>query len=782
MNTLNRLYALTMLAALAGCTSDWDPDRKYHALIEAPHPAESVGRAAFRPSRAAAFASLPDRGELLAYDRNRNVRQRGALTSHPVKLSEAHAFRASHAGGELVVTAPNGEQIRLGYERHVEHPDGNWTWIGRARDGTDAVLTFGEKAVFGTIPYGDHEPLRVTTVAGGAWLMETDRSRMPEVSRATNRHGKPDYLVPPALAASLASSASTIAAASADEDVSAKASPSPIDVVLGYTNGYAAQVGGSSQAVTRLNNLVQISNQALANSLVSRRLRLVRTVQVTYADATSNTETLEQLTGYRSGTGSIPVPSALQPLRVARDEYGGDLVSLVRAFRAPENDGCGIAWLIGGGQSAYTVDSEPFAYSVVSDGSDEDEGDGNTYFCREESLAHEFGHNLGQAHSVEDSEQAGAHAYSYGYREASPTGFFTVMAYPIPDSSQFAIRYFANPAVNFSGRPTGVANASDNARSLNQTMPVAVNFRATVVPLPSGARRDINGDRKSDLLWRNATGRLSYWLMSGETIGYSSPSIAQTSAYLLKATGDFTGDGRGEIVWQSASNVVMWRNTGSSNNAAFSATVVAPKPAGWSIVGAGDIDGDGKNDLFWRNASSGNFSYWLMDGATIRSQLPSIAITPSYRLVAIGDFNGDGLADLVWDNNISVWMWLGNGSGGFTQRRVADHPAGWSIQGAGDISGDGKSELLWRNTASGQFSYWVMNSATVTSASPSVAVSPSYRLIGIGDLNGDGRTDLVWDNNSSIWAWFSPSSGTTFIYRRIGNHPSGWTGQDPLGS
>lgn len=784
MNTLNRFAALIVLAALVGCTSDWDPDKNHDALIQASRAApaaSSVDHAVARPSRTTAFASLPDRGELLAYDRIRNARQRGALTSHPVELSEAHAFRASHAGGELVVTAPNGEQIRLGYERHVEHLDGNWTWIGRTSDGADAVLTFGEKAVFGTIPYGNHEPLRVTTAAGSAWLVETDHSRMPDINRATTRSGKPDYLVPPALAAALASSASAMATASAQEDVSAKAVPNPVDVVLGYTNGYASQLGGASQAVTRLNNLVQIGNQALANSQVSRRLRLVRAVQVTYADATDNVGTLEQLTGYSSDTGSIPVPAALQPLRDARNEYGGDLVSLVRAFRAPENDGCGIAWLIGGGQSPFTADSEPFGYSVVSDGADEDEGDGNTYFCREESLVHELGHNMGQAHNSDNSDQAGAHAYSYGYREASATGFFTVMAYPLLDGDQVAIRHFANPAVNFAGRPTGVANASDNTRSLNQTMPITATFRATIVPLPSRARRDINGDNKSDMVWRNAAGRMSYWLMSGETVAYSSPSIAQVSGYALRAMGDFTGDGRGEIVWQSSSNVVMWRNTGSGTNAGFAATVVAATPAGWSIAGTGDIDGDGKNDLFWRNASTGNFSYWLMDGAVIRSQPASIAIPLSYRLAAIGDFNGDGLADLVWDNNISVWMWLGNGSGGFTQRRVADHPSGWSIQGAGDITGDGKGELLWRNTASGRFSYWAMNGSAVTSTLPSLAVSTSYRLISVGDLNGDGRTDLVWDNNSSIWAWFSPSSGTAFINRRVANHPAGWTAQDPPG-
>ena len=38
--------------------------------------------------------------------------------------------------GELVVATPDGEPVRIKYERHEEQPDGNWTWIGRNADGT----------------------------------------------------------------------------------------------------------------------------------------------------------------------------------------------------------------------------------------------------------------------------------------------------------------------------------------------------------------------------------------------------------------------------------------------------------------------------------------------------------------------------------------------------------------------------------------------------------------------------------------------------------------------
>src|SRR3546814_2862274 len=87
-------------------------------------------------------------------------------------------------------------------------------------------------------------------------------------------------------------------------------------------------------------------------------------------------------------------------------DWSSDVCSsdlLVRAFRTPENAGCGIAWLIGGGETGIVQADAPFGYSVVSGGTDLDEGDDNTYFCREETLAHELGHNMGQAHNDEDS-------------------------------------------------------------------------------------------------------------------------------------------------------------------------------------------------------------------------------------------------------------------------------------------------------------------------------------------------------------------------------------------
>src|SRR3546814_13829998 len=101
---------------------------------------------------------------------------------------------------------------------------------------------------------------------------------------------------------------------------------------------------------------------------------------------------------------------------------------------------------------------------------------------------------MGQAHNEDDSSSTGVHAYSYGYREASSTGFYTVMAYPQADGNQFSIRYFANPNVRYLNRATGVATQSDNVRIQKQVMPIIAKFWANVVQDTYAAQDDFIGD------------------------------------------------------------------------------------------------------------------------------------------------------------------------------------------------------------------------------------------------------------------------------------------------
>ncbi|MEN1929596.1 reprolysin-like metallopeptidase [Luteimonas sp. MJ250] len=729
-----------------------------------------------------AIAAYPNRGDLVGYDHVRLPERRGAHTFYPARVSEAHALEA--IGGTLFLTGPDGSRVALQYERHVEHPSGDWSWIGRDRNGIDAILTFGEQAVFGVVPYGEGDTLRLTTSAGQTWLATTDRNVLsPLQKRIRAGITGPDFSIPSPVddedavtAASLVSAASASVRAAGTEGAPAQAAigGTTIDVLLGYTPGFVSMLGGVSQGQTRLNHIITVGNQAFANSNVAVNLRLVGSLQVNYTDSGTNKTAIEQLTGSDGGS-NVTVPASLQPLRAARETYGADLVSLVRRFRDGDHEGCGIAWLVGGNQTAITPVYEKFGYSVISDSNGMQAPD-NGHYCRDETLVHELGHNMGSQHDKEAAEDDkgeigyGRYPYSFGLKTTAANGdFYTVMSYG--DAGQTAYRIFSNPQSTFcGGRACGVANEADNARSLRATTPLIAAFRNAVV---SGGyvHNDINGDGKSDLLFHNAaTRQFSYRIMNGTSVVRTALISGVGPGYYVAATGDFNGDGLADIVWTSpARDLYMW--TGNGNT--FASVKFGTYPAGWSVVGAADVDGDGRSDVLFHNPATRQFSYRVMNGTSVtRSGLIS-GVGPGYYVAAAGDFNGDGLADIVWTSPAKdLFMWTGNGNT-FTSARFGTYPAGWAVVGPGDVDGDGRSDLLFHNPTTRQFSYRIMNGRSVVRTGLISGVGPGYWVGATGDFGGDGKEDPVWTSTlGDLFMWTGNGNGFNSV--RFGTYPSGW--------
>jgi len=440
-----------------------------------------------------AVAADVDHGVLFRYPPSAPLRQ-GASVWRPVQLSEAHALQAI-SSRTMQVDLPDGQRMQLHYERRIEHPDGNWTWIGRAgRTGSQpAVLTFGEKAVFGVLPGADGGALQVATVRGRTWLVE-GAAALPDAAG----DGVPDTV--PAPVAS--SSAKTQAAMQLPASFATATTASVVDVAIGYTKGLADALGGRSQALTRLNNVVAIANQAYADSQIDLTLVLAAAVEVDYPDATSNRSALFELSGVQcvgaigsqlpdGGVDCSParVPKPLLPLLGARNSSGADLMVLMRKLVDPGVQSCGTAWKLGGGQTQITAADAPFAVSIVTDSSTGNVG-GNS--CRDDWLAHETGHNFGLQHdavaaqgtddtdddgNLLDPEEYGAFPYSFSY---STDTVATIMS--VRRTGQTVYRVFANPDITLcGGAACGVAGESDNALSMSQTMPVVAAFRSPPV-------------------------------------------------------------------------------------------------------------------------------------------------------------------------------------------------------------------------------------------------------------------------------------------------------------
>ncbi|CAN7211213.1 FG-GAP-like repeat-containing protein [Pseudoxanthomonas sp. LjRoot168] len=690
-----RVGACALMLVLAGCSGE-SPESGMAGMR---------GVAASKPTGAlptslplaraigASIANLPDRGALLSFpDKAKPTRQEGAYTWFPTAISEAHAFKGI-ATGEMTVPSPDGSQVKLRYERHVEEIDGNWTWIGRVVGGDpmqEAIITFGEKAVFGSIPQANGKPaLSLQTRNGTVFAVQTDPTKVVSATK-----GHVDVMIPEARALRSSMGAAVTAAAQVTQNAVAVAQGAPqtaantIDVAIGYTPEFATANGGASGAATRLVFLIQVGNQAFVNSNVNGYLRVVNAVQVSYTNTNSNQTALSELTG-SNGQSAVTVPASLAPLRTARDQYGADIAILVRKFNTPENEGCGIAWLNGANgantpnQPPITSADAPWGYAVVSDGFDAGT-DGKTYYCADETLVHEAAHLMGSAHDRGNSTSAGAFAYSYGYKTTASTGnFYTVMAYG--DTGQTAHRIFSTPLKSTCGSAgnlaCGVANSEDNARSLNQTIPAVAAFRSTVVPFG-------NPLNLVYIAKRGGSGRVELHTVTASSVfqtfsshiatGLAAGTADKAANYLL---GDYNGDGVSDLYFVmksgTASNKTEVHVLSGSSYSSFSLHAATPYGVTGSnnrwIFRLGDYNNDGKPDLYVIDKASagGKLAVYILSGASsfqtellARTTITGALPTGTEWVVDLGDFNGDAVPD--------IFLIGKNGSGGKTEAHILD--------------------------------------------------------------------------------------------------------------
>jgi hypothetical protein len=782
-----RLVLIALVLLAAGCTRG---DGRH--AVAAPDPvvgtgmdAALAGIASFksRPS-GRGFANLADHGDLLAYP-GKVVRQDGAYTLYRADLSEEHALRAI-ASGRLRVVTPKGEILDFQYDRHIEHPSGDWTWIGHrpSHEGEQAILTFGAEAAFGSIAQGSKPPLRLTVRDGASWLVETDPAKVARIVNAATRPQRPDYHIvpeselphPTTRIVAAADGATTSPRSSAATPVAATAAAATtVDLLIGYTTGFANANGGTSGATTRLNYLVDVANAAYGNSKVDAQVRLVKAMQVTYTDTNSNDTALEQLSGYKSGSGPVTPNPAFNALRAAREQYGADLVSLVRDFRDPEQGGCGIAWLLGGGLQGIGPGEgwDELGYSVAGDGADVG-SDGKGYYCQDETLAHELGHNMGAAHDretakgdngvLDNPDDYGAYTYSFGYKTGATTGnFYTVMAYG--DSGQRIYRVFSNPAITFcGGRACGRANQEDNALALRQTMPEVAAFRAgmgTAVAPTLLRELDTDGQGTSDLLlFNHDQGKVTTWFMSGiERVAYSSISVS--GSLRLVDMGDFDGNGTSDLLFDNPATRRLYVALSSGSNYTVHLLSYAYS-SGQVPMAVADINGNGKADILLRNTATGNVATWFMSGL-VRDAYNAHGVATAYSFVGHGSLDGDARQDLLWTDATGRLL-LETSTGTTFSAQVlpyAYNSATYVAAGVLDVNGNGKDDIVLASKDGAKLAMWYMDGAVRTSYN-SQAVDPAYELVGKGDFDGNHRDDLVAINPDTRQLRMLLSSGVAF--------------------
>ncbi len=265
-------------------------------------------------------------------------------------------------------------------------------------------------------------------------------------------------------------------------------------------------------------------------------------------------------------------------------------------------------------------------------------------------------------------------------------------------------------------------------------------------------RFDYNGDRKSDILWRNAsTGENRLYTMDAATIqGNATVNTVADQNWRVAGSGDYNGDGRADILWR---NIVTGQNWMYLMNGAAIATSIGVNTVSdvnWTIVASGDYNGDGKADILWRNTVTGQNWMYLMDGAAIAGSAGVNTVPVTWQVAGSGDYNGDGKSDLLWRNGTTGqnWMYLMDGAaiaGSVGVNTVSDQ--NWQIEGNGDYNGDGNSDLLWRNGVTGQSWLYLMNGGAIAASLGVNTSSTDWQFASDGDFNGDGNADILWRNS-----------------------------------
>ena len=372
---------------------------------------------------------------------------------YPVRMN-ARLGEAGLPPSTVSLSAPNGIRYEVVQDNQMLHSSDSTTWVGHLKGYDDiyrVLITTHQGHSFGRILTPDGEFL-VESDDSGTWLVDQRAAGWLPANSYDDTVALPSFEESPnpnlSAHRQLAPRSGGETVTPTDLTIQPKAAGvTIIDVMLLYTPDLAKHYGAGLQA--RLDSLIAVANQAYLDSQVNIALRLVHHAQVNYSETTSNTDALNALTN-----GSAP---ALANVNALRDQYGADLVALVRPFSLTNHVGCGLTWLNGlNGQAMNPA----YGFAVVGDGNDVG---GSLYYCPDSSLVHELGHAMGSDHDRANSTTQGAYPYAYGHGIEGVFG--TIMSYINP-----RVGKFSNPNINCSGSQScGIADYADNVRSLNNT-------------------------------------------------------------------------------------------------------------------------------------------------------------------------------------------------------------------------------------------------------------------------------------------------------------------------
>jgi hypothetical protein len=252
------------------------------------------------------------------------------------------------------------------------------------------------------------------------------------------------------------------------------------------------------------------------------------------------------------------------------------------------------------------------------------------------------------------------------------------------------------------------------------------------------AQGDFNGDGVLDFAVSNTAANTVSIILSKPNGEYAPKVDYTVTSPGQMVVGDFNNDGKLDIAVAGGATLSVLPGVGDGT---FQTAISQNMPA--TGLATADFNKDGKLDLFITSSTSS--VYFGNGDGTFTSANSGLV---SYGSVSIADFNQDGKLDVLLANSGGVAVYLGNGSGGFTNGVVISYN-GTTFATTGDFNGDGKPDIAFAETSCGRtgchtdlYSYLgAGDGLTFTFAASEAMVGTSPQLI-VADFNQDGKQDV----------------------------------------
>ncbi len=285
---------------------------------------------------------------------------------------------------------------------------------------------------------------------------------------------------------------------------------------------------------------------------------------------------------------------------------------------------------------------------------------------------------------------------------------------------------------------------------------------------------DVNGDGKTDLLVGNYyTDGVSVLPGNGDGTFSSATFASAGSTVQGVAAGDFNGDGIADFVTANGSSGTITVFLGNKR-ASFNAPIVPVLSA--NAIASADFNGDGNLDFAVSNlgAEASQVFLFLGNGKGGFQQSAAVTIPGTTWLVA-GDFNRDGNADVISVGNNAISVMLGNGHGQLGAPQQISVAKGLGAAIAADINRDGKLDLALTVPHENQLAILLGNGDGQFQSPVLIPLARQPYGIATGDFNGDGIADLAvtCEDSSRVAILIGKGDGSfeSPLYYSVGSDP-----------